>query len=63
MKEFCMYSGLITVGETDQPDSDGLQPHHLSVRKFTVKKQDTHRCGKANLRQNNGHLHWHMSNL
>lgn len=63
MIEFHIYSGLITAGETDQPDSDGLEPHHLSVRKFTLKRYDTHSCGKANLGHTTKHLHWHVSNF
>jgi len=38
MIEIRIYSGLVTAGETDQPDSEGLEPHHLSVRKFRTKK-------------------------
>lgn len=63
MIEFRIYRGLITAGETDQPDSDGLEPHHLSVRTFTLKRFDTHSYGKANLGHTTTHLHWHASNF
>jgi len=62
MIEIRIYSGLITAGETDQPDSEGLEPHHLSVRKFTLKRYDTHNRGKANLGHTK-HLHWHVSHF
>lgn len=62
MIEFRIYSGLITVGETDQPDSDGLEPHRFKCEKIYTENIK-HAYGKANPGHNTRHLHGHVSNF